>query len=153
MSTHTEHHDDHDEEPFDPVAHAAALKAGYELRDMDFWKLGMIGINGFFLFTAVVGFGGAFALMFTIHKFLAATEKPMMESAMTAPKNPPRIMPLQTNVTTWKDMQDLREAEAKKTKDYAPKKDQPGMMQIPVERAMEMVAEKGSKAISVETAK
>lgn len=132
----------HDEYQVDHEKLDQSVKARYELRDANFGSVGR-WINGFFWFTMVVGIVGAYLLMMFIFNVLVKTDHKFATIPVTAPKNLPKAAPLQNNVTATKDMTDLRMAEQEMTHTYGDSKTVKGSIQIPVDRAMEIVAKKG----------
>lgn len=141
MSTHEEYKDD-------PVALEKSMKARYELRDGDYVKVGK-AINGFFIFTAVC-FVLSFFAMLGIHQFLTQIDRPMTSTPLNPPQQLPTKAPLQNNITAWRDMVELRERERVATQTYGKVDEAKGTVRIPVDRAMEKLAEKGVAGVTGE---
>lgn len=137
MSTH-EYHED-------PEALEASMKARYELRDANFNSVGK-WINGFFIFTAFC-LGISFLAMLLIHTMFTQIDRPVTSTVITAPDDLPAKAPLQNNITAWKDMQDLRLREKEQTTTFGEGANE-GRVRIPVERAMELMAEKGRQGVA-----
>jgi len=132
----------HDEYKVDHEKLDQSMNARYELRDADFGAVGK-WINGFFLSTIVIGIIGGLLIMMFMFNVVVKTDHKFATVPVTAPKNLPKAAPLQNNVTAHKDMSDLRAAEKAATQTYGNSKTVTGATQIPVERAMEIIAKKG----------
>ena len=111
----------------------------YEQREMDVPRVGK-AIGAFFEFSTICVVA-ATASMFAIYKWVNKVPRefntPGINQAITAK---PAKAPLQDNVAAKKDIADLRHQEDAKTEVYAMKD---GKIQIPITRAMEIVAAKG----------
>lgn len=115
----------------------------YEHRELDFNKVGKF-INAFFMIT-IVFFVLAFVAMFVIQKLVVGRES--TTPLVNVPSTLPEKAPLQNNVTTWKDMADLRMKENEATTKYSPNADKPGTYRVPVTRAMEKLAAQGPEGL------
>ncbi len=125
-----------------------AIKKRWEPRDLSFVSLGK-GITGFFIFALLI-FPASFFAMFVMQK-LNGVNRPMIVPMIMAPmvettKNPPKFAPLQNNVTVWEDMQKLRDEEHRMTTTYGV--NEGNKIRIPIERAMKIVAGRGSAGLS-----
>lgn len=113
----------------------------YEVRDVD-WNLIGKAINGFFIFTIVCVVISFFAL-WGVQRFLVGLDRKPYEPLVDVSKRVPAKSPLQNNVTAWKDMSDLRKKEQAALETYGTADAAKGTMRVPIDRAMEMLAEKG----------
>lgn len=138
MSTH-EYHDD-------PEELAKSQAARYELRDGDYKGVAKIVI-GFFVFTAVC-FPISYALMMGVSKAMVPRPYPLNSTRMEAPRVMPQKAPLQTNVTAHSDMEALRKHEHEQTGTYGESTLNPGKKRIPIDRAIEKLAEEGVKGVT-----
>lgn len=121
----------------DPEAINALTKPeiGYEVRDMNIPALLKWSV-GFFVGTTV-------SILGTLLGFWLAIGIPVREDVpiTTIPKSPNPL--LQDNMATKIDIRDLRREEAQRKDSYGWIDEQKGIAHIPVDRAMETVAERG----------
>jgi hypothetical protein len=135
-------HKDIDDDPVE-LAHAESL--GYDHRDLPFHKFNGIFI-GFFVVTFLF-----MVMAFVSLNFIYGTvnsKHPLVSGYVEAPKDVPKKAPLQTNISAWKDMQDLRRKEAETKTTYGVSDADKTKVRIPVERAMEKIAEAGPSSLS-----
>lgn len=117
----------------------------YEPRDVDWNKIGKM-INGFFIFTGVCCVLALLSL-WGVQRFLANVKRPTpWEPLVDVARRVPDKSPLQNNVTAWTDIRDLRNKEHEQTQTYGVIDEAKGTYRIPVDRAMDMLAQSGLPA-------
>ncbi|MBS1704259.1 MAG: hypothetical protein JST40_00180 [Armatimonadetes bacterium] len=137
MATHEER-----ESPEDPVELERSIRLGYEHRDVNFKTTGNSGI---LLTLAVFGFCIMAFGMFWAIDFFEFKQNPTSRSENTSPARnelPPGPL-LQSNITTKRDIADLRKAEQKQLTTYGFVDPGKGIIRVPVSRAMDHIAEEG----------
>src|SRR5579862_9205717 len=103
---------------------------GFETRDLNYSAIGKTAA-GFFIF-GILCFAAIAAYFVVV--------KPQIKSELDPHKPLPGIM-LQTNMTVRTDIQEFRQAETQKLSTYA--KNQDGSYLIPIDKAMDLVAQRG----------
>lgn len=138
---HNDKSDHEFHEDLEALEHAKTLR--YEHRELDMNKVGKF-ITAFFIFTAVF-FVLSFLAMVTIQKLVAG--RTPMEVEANVPRDLPAKAPLQNNITAWKDMADLRIKEEAAVNRIGPFEGKPNTYSIPVDAAMERIAQTGPEAL------
>jgi len=109
---------------------------GYEKQDVGF-RFAMLFIVGIIVFTVLT-----MVVLFFVYPFLAPqSARARRETAAEVQKRLPPGPVLQANPAV--DMQRFREQEQRKVSTYGWVDERRGIVRIPVERAMEMVAQRG----------
>jgi len=110
---------------------------GYEPRDLELSKLPK-GAVGFFIAVTVT-----FAAAYVFMRVVAPEQVNVPKDATANRRLPNEPNPLlQSNVTTKKDIADLRALEERKLNTYGWVDKQKGIVHIPVEKAIEMTAQR-----------
>lgn len=127
----------HDHEEVDDLQMLESMR--WEQRDLgaNVFKNGGIALVIMF----VIGIGGAYGMFITMNKQNLAEVKDAKPFDVKVPEPYPS---LQTNVTAKTDIQDLRHAEAKTLTSYGVSPTSPDTYRVPVDRAIEILAAKGS---------
>jgi hypothetical protein len=113
---------------------------GYEAKDVNMRKIGMATAFFFGFFTLCVFLTWFYIHLVSPQYFDQRADIPQLQTKIPKPPNPL----LQTDVTVRTDMQDLRRAETEAMTNPKWVDQSKGIARIPVDRAMQMIAERGN---------
>ncbi len=127
----------HDEDPKE-LQHA--IEQGYEHRDLPTSAIGRAVAGLFIFFFVSIGFTIVYLRFVDAFGHKQDTrDRQLADVRRTLPPGPL----VQSNLTTKKDMVQLRSEDVKKTERFEKLEAKPGYVQIPVEVAMEKLAKQG----------
>jgi hypothetical protein len=126
------------------------MHAGYEKSDAKIGPLALLAV-GVFLLTLVAMTG--VAIMWRVMAYETVYTGEMAGSPLAPQRTPPPSPRLQTNDTTVTDLKSAREEEDKLLHSYAWVDKDKGVVRIPIDRAIDLLAERGLPAIKAEPVK
>lgn len=124
----------------DPQELQHAIEQGFEHRDLPTSTIGKAVLGLFIFFFVSIGLTiGYLRFVDSVGHQLDTRDRQTAEVRRALPPGPL----VQSNVTTKKDMVDLRAQEVKKTERFEKLTTKPGYVQIPVDVAIEKIAKEG----------